>query len=54
MKTLAATVNRYVELRKKEMGLTLRISAQPNNADTLNAERELVKKEIDKELLKLK
>ncbi|QNA44686.1 rhomboid family intramembrane serine protease [Lacibacter sediminis] len=54
MKGLAATVNRYVELRKKEMELTLRISAQPDIADTLNVERERVKKEIDKELLKLK
>jgi rhomboid protease GluP len=54
MKGLAATVNRYVELRKKEMELTLRISEQPTNADTLNLEREQVKKEIDKELLKLK
>ncbi|HLP38378.1 rhomboid family intramembrane serine protease [Lacibacter sp.] len=54
MKELAATVNRYVELRKKEMELTMRISEQPTNADTLNQERELVKKEIDKELLKLK
>lgn len=54
MKALAATVNRYVELRKKEMELTLKISAQPISADTLNLEREEVKKEIDKELLKLK
>jgi rhomboid protease GluP len=54
MKNLAATVNRYVELRKKEMELTIQISAQPDNADTLNTERERVKKEIDKELLKLK
>lgn len=53
MKGLAITVNRYVELRKKEMELTLKISAQPTNADTLNLERELVKKEIDKELAKL-
>ncbi len=54
MKGLAATVNRYVELRKKEMELTLRISEQSTNADTLNLEREQVKKEIDNELLKLK
>jgi hypothetical protein len=54
MKAVAATVNRYVELRKKEMELTLRISAQPTNTGTLNLERDLVKKEIDKELLKLK
>lgn len=54
MKGLAATVNRYVGLRKKEMELTLRISEQPDNADTLTIEREQVKKEIDKELLKLK
>jgi membrane associated rhomboid family serine protease len=54
MKGLAATVNRYVGLRKKEMELTLRISEQPDNADTLTIAREQVKKEIDKELLKLK
>ena len=53
MKAIATTVRRYVELRRKEMELTLKISQQPDNADTLNIERDQVKKEIDQQLLKL-
>ena len=51
MKAQAATVHRYVELRRKEMELTIRISEQPTSTDTLYIEREQVKKEIDKEVL---
>ncbi|HTH31912.1 MAG TPA: rhomboid family intramembrane serine protease [Lacibacter sp.] len=53
MKEQAATVKRYVELRKKEMELTIKMSEQPANTDTLNLARNDVKTKIDKELLKL-
>jgi membrane associated rhomboid family serine protease len=53
MKETAANVKRYVELRRKEMELTLKISEQPTNKGTLNIERDQVKKEIDQKLLKL-
>ncbi len=53
MKAQAATVKRYVELRKKEMELTIKMTEQPANADTFNLARDQVKKEIDKELVKL-
>lgn len=54
MKEQAAIVKRYVVLRKQEMELTLKISEQPSKGDTLNITREQIKKEIDRELLKLK
>lgn len=54
MKQQATTVKRYVDLRKKEMELTIKMSEQPSSADTLNRARDMVKKEIDQELLKLK
>jgi rhomboid protease GluP len=53
MKAIAVTVKRYVELRRKEMELTLKISQEPTSADTLNIKRDQVKKEIDQQLLKL-
>ncbi len=54
LKLKAVAVKKYIGLRKKEMELQVKIMQQPVNATVFIAEQELVRQDIEKELIKLK